>query len=177
MRKTAVAVVTTLLASVGSAVITVPAQAATTSCPAGWGTGPRHSGQMFQTKLRDVRVGQHACFDRLVIDLGRGSKPGYRVRFVRAFYASGSGKAVHVRGHAKLLVTVLAPATDHFPASSRHLARVAGFPEFRQIAGLGSFEGITSIGIGLRARKPFRVMELTSRDHHVEVVIDVARHG
>jgi hypothetical protein len=146
---TAVTALTTVLVSLGGVVIAMPAQAAT-------GTA-------------------QACFDRLVVDLGPGRKPGYRVRYVRAFYASGSGMVVHVRGHAKLLVTVLAPAASNFPASSRHLVRVAGFPEFRQVAGLGSFEGITSIGIGLRARKPFRVLELTSSGHRVRLIVDVAR--
>ena len=180
MRKTAVAVATTSLVGLSGALIAVPAQAAPATarpCPANWGTGPRHSGQMVQTKLRDVRAGRHACFDRLVVDLGPGQKPGYRVRYVRTFIAEGSGKVIHASGHAKLLVTVLAPAASRFPASNRHLARVAGFPEFRQIVGLGSFEGITSIGIGLRAKKPFRVLELMSAGHRVRLIIDVARRG
>lgn len=180
MGKSAVAVTATVVASLSAAIAAAPAQAATgagSACPTTWGTGPRHSGQMVQTKVRDVRAGRHVCFDRLVIDLGSGQKPGYRVRYVRAFIAQGSGKVVHASGHAKLLVTVLAPAANRFPASNRHLARVAGFPEFRQVVGLGSFEGITSIGIGLRAKKPFRVLELTSAGHRVRLIIDVALRG
>jgi hypothetical protein len=180
MRKSAIAALTALLAGAGTATMAVPAQAAPHTaqlCPTNRGTGPRHAGTMVQTKIRDVRVGRHACFDRLVIDLGSGKAPGYRVQYVKAFHASGSGKVVHVAGHAKLLVTVLAPAAASFPANSRHLASVAGFPEFRQIAGLGSFEGVTSIGVGLQARKPFRVFELTSSGHQVKLVIDVARSG
>ncbi|MGO8957604.1 MAG: hypothetical protein ACLQFR_09580 [Streptosporangiaceae bacterium] len=180
MRKTAVAVTTTALVSLSGAVVAVPAQAATSTarpCPANWGTGPRHAGQMVQTNVRDVRAGRHLCFDRLVIDLGPGQKPGYRVRYVRVFVTQGSGMVVHASGHAKLLVTVLAPAASSFPANKRHLVRVAGFGEFRQIVGLGSFEGITSIGIGLRAKKPFRVLELTGSGHRVRLIIDVARRG
>ncbi len=178
MRKTAIAVATAILAGLGGALTSLPAQAAAVTaqrCHTNWGTAPRHDGTMVQTKVHDVRAGRHACFDRLVVDLGAGQQPGFRVRYVRAFYASGSGKVVHVSGRAKLLLTLLAPAVRGFPASNRHLANVAGFPEFRQVAGLGSFEGVTSIGIGLRARKPFRVIELTGSGHRVRLIVDVAR--
>ncbi len=179
MRKTAVAGVTAILTGLSAAVAALPAQATTAapaSCSTHWGTGPRHKDQMVQTKVRAVRVGVHACFDRLVIDLGTGRAPGYRVSYVRAFYADGSGKLVRTSGHAKLLVTVQAPAAASFNASNRHLVNVAGFPVFRQVAGLGSFEGITSLGLGLKAKEPFRVLEYQNTSHRFVLVIDVARH-
>ncbi len=52
---------------------------------------------------------------------------------------------------------------------------VAGYPTFRQVAWAGSFEGQTTLGLGVRARLPFRVFTIqdatTSR-----LVIDVANH-
>jgi hypothetical protein len=129
---------------------------------------------MVQTAVRDVRTGKHACYDRLVIDLGPGAAPGYNVRYVNAFYDGASGTRVPVSGPAKLLVTVTASAADSFASNDRQLAGVAGFAEFRQVTGLGSFEGVTSIGIGLRARTAFRVLELQGSDHKVKLVIDVA---
>jgi len=178
MRKTAVAAVTTIMTGLSAAAIALPAQAtaATTACSTHWGTGQRHKGPMVQTRVRHVRAGKHACFDRLVIDLGAGPKPGYVVRYVRAFYAQGSGKRVPTRGQAILLINVQAPAAGSFNPSIRHLANVAGFAEFRQVAGLGSFEGITSMGLGLRAKTPFRVFEFTTSSHKVELVVDVAQH-
>jgi hypothetical protein len=145
------------------------------SCSTRWGTGKRNAGSMVQTRVRDVRVGQHACFDRLVVDLGAGKAPGYTLRYVGAFHADGSGALVPVSGHAKLLVTIEAPAAASFPASRRQLASVAGFAEFRQVAGLGSFEGVTSLGLGLAAKKPFRVFEFVTAAHKYELVVDVAR--
>ncbi len=96
MRKSAVAVATTIVTGLSAAVVALPAQAATTAaaaCSTHWGTGARHKDQMVQTKVRDVRAGKHTCFDRLVIDLGAGRAPGYNVRYVRAFHADGSGQA------------------------------------------------------------------------------------
>jgi hypothetical protein len=192
MRKTAVAGLTAILTGLGAAVAALPAQAAATSaatttgggtagatataaaCSTPWGTGARDKAQMVQTKVRDVRVGKHACFDRLVIDLGAGRAPGYHIAYVRAFHAQGSGKVVPTSGHAKLLVNVRAPAALSFSASSRHLVSVAGFAQFRQVAGLGSFEGITSIGLGLDTRKPFRVLEYRTASNNFVLVIDVA---
>jgi len=141
-----------------------------------WGSKPRHAGKMARPAVLKVRAGKHACFDRLVIDIGKGAKPGYRVRYVQRIIQDGSGKVIPVRGHARLLVTVLAPAGANYPANGRHLADVAGFSAFRQIAGAGSLEGITSVGVGLRARLPFRVMVLSAPGHRYRIVIDVAHH-
>ena len=160
-----------------SAVGSAPASAvgaAAVVCSTDWGTGARDKAQLVQNGLRDVRVGRHACYDRLVFDLGVGRAPGYHISYVSAFRAQGSGQLVPTTGHAKLLVNVRAPAAASFSASNRHLLGVAGFAEFRQVAGLGSFEGITSIGLGLRTTAPFRVLEYQTASHHVELVIDVA---
>ncbi len=129
MRKTAVAGVTAILTGLSVAVVALPAQAATSvaaACSTHWGTGPRDRALMVQNKVHAVRAGQHACFDRLVVDLGVGRAPGYHVSYVRAFHADGSGKLVRTSGHAKLLVVVRAPATVSFNATNRHLVNVAG---------------------------------------------------
>lgn len=178
MRRTAVAVMAAAFTAVGAAAVTAPAQASPRTaqgCSTSWGTAQRHAGAMAQTRVRDVRAGEHPCFDRLVVDLGAGRAPGYRAGYVRAFYADGSGKRVPARGRAKLLVTVKSPAAASFNSSSRQLVRVAGFAVFRQVAGLGSFEGLTSIGVGLRVRAAFRVFEVKTAGHRFKLVIDVAR--
>jgi hypothetical protein len=61
--------------------------------------------------------------------------------------------------------------------SSRELVPVTGFSTFRQVASAGSFEGVTSIGLGVRARLPFRVFTVTGipgSANGVRVVVDVA---
>jgi hypothetical protein len=154
------------------------AAAAPASCSAGWDSGTKASSRAegpSTGRVADVRVGQHACFDRLVIDLGPGTRPGYRVQYVPAVRGQGSGQVIHLRGRAKLEITVDANAASGFPASASQLADVSGFSAFRQLAGAGSFEGYTELGLGVRARLPFSVNILNGpgRDHRL--VVDVAR--
>ncbi|HEY8820344.1 MAG TPA: hypothetical protein VIM49_00085 [Dermatophilaceae bacterium] len=51
-----------------------------------------------------------------------------------------------------------------------------GFSTFRQIASGGSFEGYTTIGLGVRARLPMRAFVLAGPGTGSRVVIDVAHH-
>jgi hypothetical protein len=159
-----------------AAAVPAPAAAHSSSCATHWGSKPKHAGTMARSAVLRVRAGQHACFDRLVIDIGKGAKPGYRVEYVARIIQDPSGKIIKVRGGAKLHIAVLAPAGKGFPANGRHLATVAGFRTFRQVVGAGSFEGITSVGLGVRARLPFRVMTLSGPGDQSRLVIDVAHH-
>jgi hypothetical protein len=111
-----------------------------------------------------------------VVDLGRGAKPGYKVRYVRELRAQGSGDVIPLRGRAVLDVAVNGNAAAGFPAASTELAHVAGYPVFRQLAGAGSFEGTTDLGIGTSARLPFRVQIMNGPGHDSRLVIDVAHH-
>jgi hypothetical protein len=128
--------------------------------------------------VSSVRAGRHACFDRLVIDL-RGRAPGYRVAYVSTVVTEGQGAAVPLRGGAKLLVVVRAPnvsasgGTAYTPTNPREVVPVAGFTTFRQVAWAGSFEGQTSLGLGVRARLPFRVFTIQEAGSS-RLVIDVA---
>lgn len=152
------------------------AQAREASCAMHWGTGAKHAGGMVQSKVLAVRAGQHRCFDRLVFDLGRGPAAGFRVQYVRHIVSDGSGKRLHVRGGARLLITIKAPAGRRFPAHARNLVRVTGFRAFRQVRGAGSFEGITSAGLGVRTKLPFRVFVVHGHGPGSRLVIDVADH-
>lgn len=53
---------------------------------------------------------------------------------------------------------------------------MCGFRTFRQVAWAGSFEGLTTVGLGVRARLPFRVFALSGIPGPAQgarVVIDV----
>lgn len=149
------------------------------SCNITWGSLTKASRTDTEQTVRNVRAGRHTCFDRVVIDLKGRTPTGYRVRYVDQVYQDGSGARVPLRGGAKLQVIVNAPAYDedgratYRPASRRNLVNVEGFKTLRQVAWAGSFEGQTTIGVGVRARLPFRVFKIddgrTSR-----LVIDVA---
>jgi hypothetical protein len=155
------------------------ATVSSTSCPRGWGSLPEANNRMTAAPVTDVRTGRHACFDRLVVDI-RGRAPGYDVRYVTNVTQDGSGFTVPLRGGAKLQVVVRAPAYDdagrstYKPANSRELTNVAGYSTFRQVAYAGSFEGQTTIGLGVRARLPFRVFTLAGPGSGTRLVVDVA---
>jgi len=149
------------------------------SCQVSWGTGDQSSGQSAGPrtgKVSEVRGGMHRCFDRLVIDLGPGQKPGYQVRYVTGVASQGSGNPIPLRGRAQLLVQIDASARPSFPASSRELVNVSGYRVVRQVAGAGSFEGVTDIGVGVKGKRPFRVRLLSGPGQDSRLVIDVARH-
>jgi hypothetical protein len=170
-----VAVAVTVLGLVG------PAAAAAPYCGITWGSQQKEAGGGAGPSggtVTDVRAGQHACYDRLVVDLAGASHAGYDVRYVSQVTADPTGDPVPLRGGAALQIVVRAPAYDengnatYRPADPRELVRTAGFATFRQVAWAGSFEGTTTLGLGTRARLPFRVFTLAGTSGRV--VIDVA---
>jgi hypothetical protein len=166
------------------AVGVVPVVAASTSaqaapyCGITWGSLAKSSSTMVAGPVTNVRAGRHACFDRMVIDL-KGKAPGYSVRYVSAVRTEGEGAIVPLRGGAKLLVVTLAPAytpagaPSYNPRNRRELVNVSGYTTFRQVAWAGSFEGQTSMGVGLRARLPFRAFTIHDASGS-RLVVDVA---
>ena len=137
---------------------------------------------MTSAPITDVRAGRHTCFDRMVVDL-RGRGAGYTVQYVPQVFAEGSGNVIPLRGGAKLAVVVKAPTynvstgvSTYNPANTSELVNVAGYSTFRQIAFGGSFEGYTTIALGVRARLPMRVFVLHGPASGSRVVLDVAHH-
>jgi hypothetical protein len=162
---------------------TAPAATAA-ACSVAWGSGAKANGSLGGRQITNVRAGRHTCYDRLVIDLNAHSTHavGYDVRYVSQVYQDGSGKVVPLRGGAKIQIVVLAPAYDthgaptYNPANDSELASVSAFSTFRQVAFAGSFEGQTTIGLGVRARLPMRAYRVDGPGHGQRLVIDVAHH-
>jgi hypothetical protein len=156
-----------------------PASATTSYCGLVWGSLAESNPAMSTASVTNVRTGQHYCFDRMVVDLN-GPVAGYTAQYVPAVVQDGSGFSIPVRGSAFLQVTVNAPSHDgnynvtYGPANKAELSNVAGYQTFRQVAYAGSFEGYTSIGLGVRARLPFRVFTLDGPGSGSRLVVDVA---
>ncbi|HEX6356124.1 AMIN-like domain-containing (lipo)protein [Actinophytocola sp.] len=163
-----------LAAIVGVVVLPASGASADPYCGITWGSGAKSASPTTASELVDVRAGRHDCYDRLVFDVN-GAVDGYWVSYVATVYEDGSGRPVPLRGGARLSVTVQAPSYDengqltYNPANRAELVNVTGYQTFRQVAWAGSFEGATTVGLGVRARLPFRVLTLPGR-----VVVDVA---
>ena len=155
------------------------APAASAACSTNWGVKAKvvtRAEGPGTARASGVRAGIHGCFDRLVIDLGRGAEPGYRVRYVAKVHAEGSGKAIALPGHAALQITLTDHAAAKFSKTGHVLAPVAGFHVLRKVVAAGSFEGYTAIGVGVRAKLPFRVEWLKGPGHRSRLIIDIARN-
>jgi hypothetical protein len=184
-RSRSVALVLAVLTAIAAVLIGATPAGAADGCSVSWGSLPKvHDTHADTETLNGVRAGRHACFDRLVIDVGGQDATfgSYDVRYVGTVVTEGSGAVVPLRGGAALQVVVKAPAYGEHgptfqPRDPREVVAVGGFTTFRQVAWAGSFEGQTTLGLGVRARLPFRVFTLAgtpNTDHTPRLVIDVA---
>ncbi|MCX4759770.1 hypothetical protein OG562_01950 [Streptomyces sp. NBC_01275] len=156
------------------------AAAQAVACPTGWGSLDKTYLSSTSTPVTNVRTGRHDCYDRLVIDVpgAAGDDLGYSVGYVDTLYQDGSGRVIPVGGGAILEVRVNAPSYDPETGASTYPGRagqplpgvnLTGYLTFRDTRFASSFEGQTQLGLGVRARLPFRVLRL---DGHL--VVDVA---
>ncbi|MEX3105664.1 MULTISPECIES: hypothetical protein [unclassified Streptomyces] len=183
MRRTAAAVAALALAvtALGTAAATATAATGETvaACPTGWGSLDKAATSSTYASLTNIRTGQHDCYDRMVFDIpGGGTGIGYNVRYVDALHQDGSGDLIPVSGGAILEVRVSAPSYNYetgkpsYPGRARQPlpgVDITGYSAFRDTRFASSFEGDTQIGLGLRARLPFRVQQLADK-----IVVDVA---
>lgn len=153
----------------------------------GWETGPRISASVMTTApLYLVRAGQHPCYDRVVFDINGPAPAGYAVKYVPQVLSDPKGEPVPVTGGAVLQVVVRAPiwGTDtqghqpwrKLPAVGDDLvspAQIAGWSSLREVKFAGSFEGQTTLAVGVRGRLPFRVL-ITGDPGYQHIVLDIS---
>ncbi|WP_103534260.1 hypothetical protein [Streptomyces sp. SM11] len=148
-----------------------------TTCPTGWGSGAKGGAAKGADHLEDIRTGRHECFDRMVFDVPGGGQIDYQVQYVDWFYSYPEGEYIPVIGGAVLEISVGAWTYDldgvpTYPGEEGEPlpgVDVSGYSTFRDTRFGGTFEGQTRVGLGVRARLPFRVFQLDDR-----VVVDVA---
>lgn len=164
------------------AAVTAAPTASASACEAHWGSLVKKRALHTSKQITNIRSGRHHCFDRLLVDInatGIGS-PGYRVKYVKRVTMDASGANVPLRGGAKLRIVVTAPAYDdsgkltYKPVNEKELVDVDGYRTFRQVAWAGTFEGQTTIGLGVRARLPMRAFVLKDPGGGRRVIVDVA---
>lgn len=177
--KRVLSVLASLVLFVGLGMTTPLAASAAPYCGITWGSLPESRAGMSSAHLTDLRAGRHSCYDRLVVDLDH-AVTGYSVAYVSAVQRPGSGSTVPLAGGADLEIIVNAPAYDgsgqptYDPSRPNTAVNVAGYRTFEQVALAGSFEGETTIGLGVRARLPMRTFVLDGPGSGSRIVIDVA---
>lgn len=171
-----VAVVVSGIVGLLVATLVAPPASAAPYCGIRWGSLAKAASPMSSAELVGVRAGRHRCFDRLVLDVAGGDVTGYTVRYVDRVAFDGSGQVVPLRGGARLEVIARVPAaaTDAIFLPNGELVDVRAYRTFRHVAWAGSFEGQTTIGLGVRARLPFRVFVLDGPGNGSRLVVDVA---
>jgi hypothetical protein len=180
---------TVLLALAGVALpvtaIAAPAGVPTAApvCSTSWGSTPEDVRTLGRAPVTTVRTGAHPCWDRVVFSLP-GPAAGYSVAYVDPVVQDGSGDVLPVPGRAKLRVQLHHPAYDDNGNATltpsvtpgRPLADVSGFRTLRSVIYGGGFEGDTTIGVGTRARLPFRAFTLEGPGSGSRIVLDVAHN-
>ncbi|MGP3992043.1 AMIN-like domain-containing (lipo)protein [Streptomyces sp. 3N207] len=154
---------------------TAPADKTTsaTSCPRSWTSTAKSSPATTTKQLKTITVGKNACFDRMVFNIkGLTGKAGYRAEYVKKFKQDGSGEEIKVKGGAILNIHVNAPSYDTSTGKSWNPAKgvnVTGYKTFRDVKFGTSVEGQTQVGLGVRAKLPFRVSQSGTK-----LIVDVA---
>ena len=148
--------------------VATPSTASAAGCTTPWGSGAKSAAPTRVSTFLAVRSGRQPCFDRLVIDLS-GPGTGWSVRYVSAVRDQGQGKVIPLAGAGDISVDVQAGATRRIT-----MPAVAGYTTFRQVAWGGSFEGYTTVGLGVRARLPMRAFTLAGPGTQTRLVVDVA---
>jgi len=166
------------VATASAAPVGASASASAPYCGITWGSQPKTVSGAGTTEsgLTNIRAGRHDCFDRLVFDFHRGNARSYYVNYVATMHYAAGDWVIPLRGGAKLSIMLSASQRPRTGGTYRctnctDLVNVSSYKTFRQVAWAGSYRNTPSIGLGLRARLPFRVFKLSNR-----LVIDVAHH-
>ncbi|MFJ2113914.1 MULTISPECIES: hypothetical protein [unclassified Streptomyces] len=150
-------------------------------CATDWGSGHKELESHPEQPLTNVRTGRHDCFDRMVFDvpgMTTATPAGHWARYVDEI-VHVSDTPIPVAGGAiieiRISTPVFRPGTTipAYPVSALAAplpgVNLAGYQTFRDARYAGYHHGATTIGLGVRARLPFRVLTLPDR-----VVVDVA---
>ncbi|KPC60301.1 AMIN-like domain-containing (lipo)protein [Streptomyces chattanoogensis] len=151
------------------------------ACSTAWGSGVKSATGSNGTPLKNIKTSRSACYDRMVFDIsGARGKVGYHVGYVDKFRQDGSGDVIPVKGGAILQIFVSAPSYDASTGKQSYPGKagkplpgvdIAGYKTFKDTKFGASFEGQTQVGLGTRAKLPFRV----SQSGH-QLIVDVAHN-
>ncbi|WP_026424512.1 AMIN-like domain-containing (lipo)protein [Actinokineospora inagensis] len=164
----------TLTAALAAVLVTAPTANAAPYCGITWGSLDKTDYSMIGGYLTGVRAGRHDCYDRLVFDAGGAGVLGYAAYYVPTVIDPANNRALPTRGGAYLWVEVPvyvenAGVPTYTTPNPAEAVNVTGYRTFRQVRHVGGMTTFRQFAIGVRARLPFRVINLGDR-----LVVDVA---
>ena len=169
MRSRALRAVLALLVLAGFQLLAAPGASASPYCGITWGSQPRAAGNGTPAgSYSNVRIGQHDCYDRVVVDVS-APVTSWSVRYI-------DGAAAYAPGGAQLEVAAATRVgVTHTWMFHRPLLVV---PEsYRTLRSVSAGQGggdVTSVWGGVRARLPFRAFVLQGPGSGSRLVVDVA---
>lgn len=150
-------------------------EALSTTCTLTWGSAGKSSGPLSTAQLFSVATAQQSCFDRLTFEFN-GKAQGYSVQYADRILTEGEGRNLvpYTAGGAYLWVTLREPSTTLPPRPGDRAVNVLHSSTMRDVVYGGSFEGYTTLAVGVRARLPFRVTLAAGPGTHSRIILDVA---
>lgn len=118
--------------------------------------------------VKNVRLGSHNGFDRVVFDLEGEGEPGWWIDYAETPTHQASGKAINYHGSMALNVNIDGTT---FVGDDPVAKTYPGTGNVTEVIGVGLFEGRTQYIIGLKAgRTPYSVQTL---ENPKRLVIDI----
>lgn len=142
----------------------------------GWDADSESSEIGLNAPMIGISGANEGCYDSLTLDLDPAAgSPGYIIGYVFDVTAQGSGEAIPLAGGAAIQVIIDSATHDEDFASTlpaavdlENMVDVADFGVVRQVGFGGSFEGMTTIGIGVESEQPF-IVEVTSQQLTIKI--------
>lgn len=178
MNKIARFLLAVVLALAGTLTVVAPAGATVPRCDLTFGSLPKSATPINPSPLVATRTGHHPCWDRVVFQIAGSVGAGWEVQYVDTVVQDGSGAPLTVPGGARLAVVLHHPSSDEqgsptYPQRIGPVANITGYRTLRSVVFGGSFEGYTTLGVGVRARLPFRVFTLAGPGGDTRIVLDI----
>jgi hypothetical protein len=124
-------------------------------------------------ELTNIRVGAHPGYDRIVFDL-TALPATQNVKYVAQLVRDPSGMPVSLPGNAFLQVTMTGAAAHDANGNPTYTGpqtfTTPQLANVRAVALIGDFEGVVTVGLGLRHRAPVHMFTLTGPNR---LVVDV----
>ncbi|HEX8251111.1 MAG TPA: hypothetical protein VF599_23255 [Pyrinomonadaceae bacterium] len=132
----------------------------------GWTNKPVSRGKKYEnTEFVKVKVGKHSGYDRVVFEF-KYDLPNYTVNYVEPpIWLGESGEKVKISGKAFVEVAFYAvpiPENGDFPDELLEFPKEKlSLPIVNEIKMSNWWEGVLSLAVGLKAKKLYRVSELS----------------